>query len=121
MSNTTNDLTPSPSKDTDLPKPKYAKPLRTMQIYKGEPPQDKDGKIPQEFVIQERCNLEFVNPKTEKKQKCNQKLHVVRVKHQKFESDDSGYGGQLIYDEKDIRQYVVCPDHGGLPIDFAKW
>lgn len=111
------DLTTGQFKGTAAP---YAqRPTRKPELYTGEPPQN-DGKTPMSFVIQERCNIEEVN-KDGKKVKCTLKLNVARVKNQKFERDESGFGGQLNYDEKDVRQYKVCPKHGGLPPDYAKW
>ncbi len=103
------------------PKPSYVKPQREPEIYKGEPPQSNEGKIPQVFTIQQKCGIEDIDFKTKKKTKCAQKLQVVRVKNQVFEKDESGYGGQLIYDEKDMKQYVVCPVHGSFPPSYDRW
>ena len=98
----------------DKPKPAYVRPTREPELYKGEPPQNNDGKTPQVFTIQQRCDIEDIDFKTKKKSKCQQRLQVVRVKNQVFEKDESGFGGQIIYDEKEIRQYIQCPTHGGL-------
>lgn len=101
--------------------PKQAgRPSRKAELYKGEPPQSNDGKTPQVFGIQKKCELEDTD-KQGKKFKCQQKLQVVRVKNQVFEKDESGFGGQLNYDDKDVRQYVTCPIHGGLPVGYQSW
>ena|SRR5579864_4370742 len=106
----------------DKPKPPaYVKPQRLPELYTGEPPQTNDGKTPQTFTIQKKCELDDVDQRTKKKFKCQQRLQVVRVKNQVFEKDESGYGGQLIYDEKDMRQYVTCPIHGGIPTGYDRW
>ena len=104
-----------------------AHPTRKPELYTGEPPQSDDGKTRMEFVIQKKCEMEDWDKKN-KRFKCQQRLHVIRVKNQVLERDESGFGGQLNYDDKDIRQYVVCPIHGGLPLAdnekgtrFDKW
>lgn len=106
----------------DKPKPAYVKPTREMEIYKGEPPMyGPDNKVPQVFPLQRKCEIEDIDQKTKKKTKCEQKLQVIRVKNQFFQKDESGYGGQLIYDDKNIRQYVTCPIHGGLPVNYDRF
>jgi hypothetical protein len=106
----------------DKPKPAYTRPQREPEMYKGEPPQyGPDNKTPQVFPLQRTCGIEEIDQKTKKKIKCQMKLQVIRVKNQVFERDESGYGGQLIYDERDIRQYVTCPIHGGLPPLYDRW
>ena len=105
------DLVTGQVKESETPKPSYAPPVRSIEIYKGEPPQSTDNKIPQVFSIQKTCNLEFQD-KHGTKSKCSAKLQVVRVKNAKFDWDDTHTGGQLNYDEKDVKQYVRCPIHG---------
>ena len=104
------DLVTGRVKEVEVPK-SYAPPKREIETYKGEPPQNTDGKIPQVFTIQKTCNIE-AEDKLGKRFKCSAKLQVVRVKNAKFEWDDTHTGGQLNYDEKDVRQYVRCPIHG---------
>lgn len=105
------DLITGPVKETAPPKPAYVPPVRDIEIYKGEPPQNTDGKIPMVFTLQKSCNLE-ARDKAGKKFTCNTKLQVVRVKNTKFAWDETHTGGLLEYDEKDIHQYVRCPLHG---------
>ena len=59
-----------------------------------------------QFILQERCGLK------DEKGKCPHKLMVARVKNAKWMQDDGGFGGQLNYDEKDVRQIKYCPVHG---------
>lgn len=105
------DLLTGPAKEIPVPKPSYIPPVRDLEYYKSEPPQNNDGKIPQVFTIQRVCGLD-AQDKQGKKFKCNAKLQVVRVKNSKFEWNDTHTGGQLQYDEKDVHQYVRCPIHG---------
>ncbi len=115
------DLTTGQVVDTSTTLPKQAgRPARKAELYKGEPPQSNDGKMPQVFTIQQKCGLADVD-RQGKKFNCAQKLQVVRVKNQVFEKDESGFGGQLNYDDKDIRQYITCPIHGGLPTGYQSW
>jgi hypothetical protein len=109
------DLTTGPVvSTTDLPKVKQH-PTREPELYKGEPPQNDDGKTRIEWVLaSEKCKVKDWDRKN-KEFTCSQKLHVVRVKNQIFEKDESGAGGQLNYDDHDVRQYLICPIHGGLP------
>ena len=44
------DLTTGQVVETPPAKPAYVRPVREVEIYKGEPPQNSDGKTPQEFV-----------------------------------------------------------------------
>ena len=100
-------------------KKQYVKPLRKVETWNGEPPRNSsDNKSPMQFPISEKCGI-----KDEKlpKGKCDKSLIVIRVKNQKFEKDESGYGGQLQYDEKDIRQYKFCADHGPFPQGSESW
>lgn len=82
------------------------RPEREIELYNGEPPLSGDQKIPMQFPITEKCGL------VDNGVKCVLKLSVTRVKNTKFEKDESGFGGQLNYDEKDIRQYKFCHVHG---------
>lgn len=93
-------------------KPKF---LREVKLYLGEPPQGSDGKVPMQFQIQERCGLK------DDAGKCSMKLIVARVKNAKFETDENRGGGQLIYDEKDVHQYIYCPKHGPFPAGPNHW
>jgi hypothetical protein len=103
-------------------KPAYVRPVREVKIYKGEPPQDKDGKTPQEFTVQEKCGIKDRERNgLGKEYTCQQKLHVIRQKNQVFVKDESGFGGQLGYDDKDIHQYLRCPVHGPWPAGPEKW
>ena len=97
------------------------RPSREVEIWKGEPPQSTEGKIAIVFQLtNEKCGLTDED-KTGKKFKCIQKLLVQRVKNERLERDESGFGGQLIYDEKDVRQYKYCPTHGPDPAGPDHW
>lgn len=92
------------------------KPQRRVELYNGEPPQNNEGKVMIVFALKnEKCGVE--DESDGKKFKCPQGLLVQRVKNAKFVRDELKQGGQLIYDEKDIRQYKFCTTHGpfGVP------
>jgi hypothetical protein len=98
----------------DAPKLTPSKLTRPIKLWTGEPPQH-DGKVQKTFQIQERCNFR----ETEKDKPCELKLIVTRRFNQKPQYDDSGFGAQLNYDDKDVRQYAYCAKHGG--IGPSKW
>jgi len=106
------------SKEQD--KPAYKRPQRNVEQYAGEPPSGSEqDKTPIQFRIRGRkCGIhdELIPGKT-----CKLNLLVQRVKNQKFERDEHGQGGQIIYDEKDIRQYIYCTTHGPFPIGDPSW
>lgn len=107
-------LTTGPVVDSS-PKVK-PKPTRPIDLYNGEPPQTGDGKTMQIYQLRnERCGVKDER-KDGKPFKCNHLLLVQRIKNSKFERDDNGYGGQLIYNEKDVRQYKFCPEHGPFTV-----
>ena len=90
---------------------------RPMEIYNGDPPAGMDGKVPKQWRINKKCG--FMDTKTGKK--CDIDLWVVRVMRTTFEHDTYGFGGQLNYDERQIRQYIYCPHHDGVPAEADKW
>lgn len=93
-------------------------PMREVEEYKGTPPATADGKIPITYPINEKCN---VKDKHYTGGKCLQSLMVARVMNAKFEWDNTHTGGQLIYDEEDIRQFKYCPIHGPRPAGPESW
>ena len=106
---TISQLTTGPVKD-DTPKIK-PKPQRKIELFHGEPPQNADGKSMVVFSLKtEKCGIDY--EREGDKYKCVQPILVQRVKNSKFERDSNFQGGQLVYDEKDIRQYKFCPEHG---------
>lgn len=116
------ELTTGPVVETTPAKPAYARPMRKVEVYKGEPPQSTDGKTPMSFAIQQRCNMDDTERNgAGKKFRCQQKLQVVRQKNMVFVKDESGFGGQLGYDDKDVHQYIQCPVHGPFPAGPDKW
>ena len=115
------ELTTGPVVETTPAKPAYARPMRKVEVYKGEPPQA-DGKTPQSFAIQQKCNMKDKERNGQGKDfVCQQKLRVVRQKNMVFVKDESGFGGQLGYDMLDIHQYLQCPVHGPFPAGPDKW
>lgn len=112
---TISQLTTGPVKDEGKvqAKPKLQ---RKVELYNGEPPQNNEGKVMIVFALKnEKCGVE--DESDGKKFKCTQGLLVQRVKNAKFVRDELKQGGQLIYDDKDIRQYKFCTTHGpfGVP------
>ena len=83
---------------------------REPRVWTAEPPQGTDGKIPMQFQITERCGIKDAN-----KPVCKMNLIVARVKEITFETDENQGGGQLVYNEKSISQWVYCPRHGPFP------
>lgn len=115
------DLTTGPVVEAPPAKPAYTRPMREVETYRGEPPQS-DGKTPQSFEVQQRCGIKDVERNGRGKRfTCQQKLRVVRQKNKVFVRDESGFGGQLGYDDKDIHQYLQCPVHGPFPAGPDSW
>lgn len=114
-----NDLTIGSPTGKEQPKP-IPKVQREVELYKGDPPRNADLKYHQEFEITEKCGLRDTD-RTGKSYKCEQKLRVFRTKREYFQPDELGTGGQLEYDEDDVRQYKYCPLHGPDPPGPVQW
>lgn len=113
-----NDLTIGAVKTKEAPKP--VKVQRKVEEYKGEPPKNINLKYHQEFEITEKCGLRDKS-RQGKEYKCDQNLRVVRTKREYFEADNTGTGGQLQYDQDDVKQYKWCPVHGPEPPGPTNW
>lgn len=109
------DLTVGPVVDKRLTPVVKQTPQRTVEEYKGEPPQH-EGKTMMRFTITEKCGL-----KEDGKPKCEQKIIVQSQKNVVYLKDESGYGGQLEYDEKDKKLFKQCPKHGPWPAGPESW
>ena len=91
------------------------KPIREVEEYKGEPPTN-DGRNAIRWTLKgEKCSVKYEG------KKCEQKLIVDRVMKATYQKDESGFGGQLDYDEKDVKYFKFCPNHGPFPVDGGKW
>jgi len=88
--------------------------MRSVEIYTKDPPSH-EGKIEMVFPIERKCGVQ------EGPKKCDFKLMVLRVKNTKLERDSTGQGGQLVYDENDVHQYIYCPLHGPDPPGPESW
>ena len=114
---TPTDLKTGPVSNKDEPRSKEI-PHWQMQLYDKDPPQSNDGKFPLQFTIQQKCGLKDAELRGGK---CEMKLMVARVKNAHFEWDEHHGGGQLQYDERDVRQYLYCPRHGPSPAGPGTW
>lgn len=94
------------------------KPLRDVEEYKGSPPTSNEGKTPIAYNISEKCNLKDDRYKGGR---CQQTLMVARLKNTKFEWDTTHTGGQLMYDDEDVKQFKYCPIHGPNPVGPSMW
>ena len=114
------ELIPTEPKEATQDKESYKRPQREVEQYEGEPPSGSEqDKTPIQFRIRGRkCGIhDDLIPD----QICKLQLLVQRVKNQKFERDEHGQGGQIMYDSKDIRQYIYCTTHGPFPIGEPSW
>jgi len=96
--------------------------LREIKQWDGEPPQGQSGKFLTTWRLKDRCGVEYtIDQAHGVKARCEEFLYVSRIKNTKFIRDESGYGGQLEYNDKDVKQYVFCPHCGPFPPGPESW
>ncbi|MGP8125346.1 MAG: hypothetical protein ACLQEQ_05670 [Nitrososphaerales archaeon] len=86
-------------------RPIYERTERKPEEYKGDPPTGANGKPANLFSIDRRCQIKG----------CNIPLQVRRVPNVVWQEDDQRTGGQLIYQWSDVKYFVVCSKHSGVP------